>query len=72
MPMAVVTGGDVGKSQHECLAMECLAISLEAIFVAVPAAFVTVQLEHHLVGVHDLVRGVAVGADRGIGIALGE
>ena len=70
MSVAIETGGDIALSQFERLAVEGLAVVLDAFFVAVPAAVAAGELEGDLVGMDDFVRGMAIGADGGVGVAF--
>ena len=72
VPVAVVARGHLRTPERQRLAVERLAVVLDAVFVALAAAVAAGELERHLVGLENLVRGVAVGADGRFGLARGR
>ena len=74
--VAVVAGGhvrgDVRPAERHGLPVVGFPVVLEAVLVAAPADLVALALEMHAAGRLDLVRRVAVGADRPALVALGQ
>ena len=74
--VAVIAGsdfrGDVGLAQGHGLAMISLAIMFEAVFVAFAAARVADGFKVFVFRIHDVMGGMAIGANRGARIAFGE
>ncbi len=50
MPVTIMAGRHALEAEYHCLAVECLAISPESIFMTLPAAFITGQFESDLTG----------------------
>ena len=74
--VAIVARGHLGRvigfAEHHGLAVIGLAIMFEAVRMALAAALVAEGFEIFARGIHDLMRAVAINADRSARIALGQ